>query len=74
MRITVRGVHGWVLPHQVGIRKAYDQFENGEFVDEDLEGRTRKLGKQAAKYAFITPDVTSAEADEREAEEAAADD
>lgn len=69
MRITVRGVHGWVLPHQVGIRKAYEQFENGEFVDEDLEERTRKLGTQATKYAFITPDVTSAEA-----EEAAADD
>ncbi|SHL49034.1 NADPH-dependent FMN reductase [Haladaptatus paucihalophilus] len=74
MRITVRGVHGWVLPHQVGIRKAYDQFENGEFKDEDLEERTRKLGEQAAKYAFITPDVTSAEADETEAGEAAADD
>lgn len=69
MRITVRGVHGWVLPHQVGIRKAYEQFENGEFVDDDLEERTRKLGTQATKYAFITPDVTSAEA-----EEAAADD
>ncbi|MFC4359572.1 NADPH-dependent FMN reductase [Halobium salinum] len=27
MRSTVRGVHGWVVPHQVGIRKAYDRFE-----------------------------------------------
>lgn len=73
MRITVRGVHGWVLPHQVGIRKAYEQFEDGEFVDEDLEERVRKLGTQAVKYAFLDPDVTSSEADEAEAE-AAADD
>ena len=77
MRITVRGVHGWVLPHQVGIRKAYEQFDDGEFVDEDLEERVRKLGAQAAKYAFLDPDVTSSEADEEraeEVEEAAADD
>ncbi|WP_231185887.1 NADPH-dependent FMN reductase [Haladaptatus sp. DYF46] len=73
MRITVRGVHGWVLPHQVGIRKAYEQFEDGEFVDGDLEERVRKLGTQAVKYAFLDPDVTSSEADEAEAE-AAADD
>ncbi|WP_458207224.1 NADPH-dependent FMN reductase [Haladaptatus sp. NG-SE-30] len=72
MRITVRGVHGWVLPHQVGIRRAYDQFEDGEFVDEDLEERTRKLGRQAVEYAFITPEVTSTEADETD--EATADD
>ncbi len=66
MRITVRGVHGWVLPHQVGIRKAYEQFEDGEFVDEDLEERVRKLGTQAVKYAFLDPDVTSSEANESE--------
>ncbi len=27
MRATVRGVHGWVVPHQVGIRNASDRFE-----------------------------------------------
>ena len=77
MRITVRGVHGWILPHQVGIRKAYEQFDDGEFVDEELEERVRKLGAQAVKYAFLDPDVTSSEADEERAEEleeAAADD
>ena len=70
LRITVRGVHGWVLPHQVGIRNAYDQFENGQFKDEDLEERTRKLGRQLVEYAFITPDVTAAETES----EATADD
>ncbi|WP_458190528.1 NADPH-dependent FMN reductase [Haladaptatus sp. NG-WS-4] len=72
MRITVRGVHGWALPHQVGIRRAYDQFEDGEFIDKDLEERTRKLGRQAVEYAFITPEVTSTEVDETD--EATADD
>ena len=66
LRITVRGVHGWVLPHQVGIRKAYDQFEpdpdaidERAFVDEGLEERVEKLGRMLVEYAFITPDVTS---------------
>jgi azobenzene reductase len=27
MRSTVRGVHGWVVPHQVGVRKAYDNLD-----------------------------------------------
>ena len=69
MRITVRGVHGWVLPHQVGIRNAYEKFEGGEFVDEDLEERTRKLGRQAVQYAGINPDVTGTGADEAAADD-----
>ena len=66
LRITVRGVHGWVLPHQVGIRKAYDAFEadpdaidGRRFVDPDLEERVEKLGRQLTEYAFIEPEVTS---------------
>jgi azobenzene reductase len=66
LRITVRGVHGWVLPHQVGIRGASGEFEadpdaiDGRmFVDEKLEERTRKLGRMLAEYAFIEPHVSS---------------
>ena len=66
LRITVRGVHGWILPHQVGIRKAYDAFaddpdgiDGRRFVDPDLENRVEKLGRQLAEYAFIEPDVTA---------------
>lgn len=66
MRTTVRGVHGWVVPLQVGIRGAYDVFEEREepadpgeigadseyaFTDEDLYDRTVKLGRQVAGYA-----------------------
>lgn len=55
MRTSVRTVRGWTLPHEVGIRGAYDAFEDGEFVDEDLEARTRKLGRLAVEYANIEP-------------------
>ncbi|ELY64330.1 NADPH-dependent FMN reductase [Natronococcus jeotgali] len=70
LRITVRGVHGWVLPHQVGIRGASSTFEpepeaidGRAFVDETLEERTRKLGRMLAEYAFIEPDVSSPRTD-----------
>lgn len=73
MRVTARGVHAWVLPHQVGIRGARNRIEDGEFLEEDLEERVRKLGEQAVEYAFITPDVTT-ENTEAEGAESAADD
>ncbi|MDG5758346.1 NAD(P)H-dependent oxidoreductase [Natronococcus sp. A-GB1] len=66
LRITVRGVHGWVLPHQVGIRGASGEFEadpeaidGRAFVDEKLEDRTRKLGRMLVEYAHIEPDVST---------------
>ena len=66
LRMTVRGVHGWVLPHQVGIRKASEQFEvdssaidGRAFVDPDLQARVCRLGEQLVQYAFIDPAVTS---------------
>ncbi len=66
LRITVRGVHGWVLPHQVGIRGASSEFvadpeavDGRAFVDEKLEERTRKLGRMLVEYAHIEPDVSS---------------
>lgn len=66
MRVTVRGVHGWVMPHQVGIRAASDKFgERDEpadddelgsgaryaFVDDGLRDRTETLGRRIATYA-----------------------
>ena len=61
MRVTVRGVHGWVLPHQVGIRSAYDKVESAdepvgklsdgtvierEITDEDIADRLETLGEE----------------------------
>jgi len=60
MRVTVRGVHGWVVPHQVGVRNAYDRVEEtdepvghlgdgtavtGRFPEEDLAERVERLGE-----------------------------
>lgn len=58
LRITVRGVHGRVLPHQVGIRNASDRFEAAEdapdgrvFVDDDLRERVERLGRELVEEA-----------------------
>ena len=74
LRITVRGVHGWVLPHQVGIRNASSRFEDDPdapddraFLEEKLQERVEKLGRMLVEYAYIDPEVTSprtAEADD----------
>ncbi|OIB55544.1 NADPH-dependent FMN reductase [Natrialba sp. SSL1] len=68
LRITVRGVHGWVLPHQVGIRNASSRFVEGDkpeaidgrqFEEPKLQERVEKLGRMLTEYAFIEPDVSS---------------
>ncbi|WP_336362366.1 NADPH-dependent FMN reductase [Halalkalicoccus salilacus] len=60
LRASVRAVHGWTLPHEVGIRNASNRFdEDGGFRDRDLEARVRKLGRQAVEYAFIEPEPTT---------------
>ena len=58
LRITVRGVHGRVIPHQVGIRNASDRFEAAEdapdgraFVDDDLRDRVERLGRELVEEA-----------------------
>lgn len=51
MRSTVRNVHGWVLPQQLGIPRVSSQFEGGEFVDADLRDRAETLGRLVADHA-----------------------
>jgi len=55
LRTGIRTVHGWTLPHEVGIRGAYNAFDDGEFVDPDLAARVDKLGRMAVEYARIEP-------------------
>lgn len=58
LRTGVRTVHGWTLPHEVGIRGASNAFDaDGEFVDPDLEARVRKLGRMATEYARLEPEA-----------------
>jgi len=76
MRSTVRGVHGWTLPLEVGLRGARNAFEErdrepepGElgsdsqyaFVDESLRARTCKLGYRVGVYAQRAPEFIEIE-------------
>jgi len=63
MRVTVRGVHGHVVPHQVGIRNASDRFDGEEFVHEGLRERTETLGREvvtaAERFAAVRPPASA---------------
>jgi len=56
LRSTIRGVHGWVVPHQVGIRGARNHFTEGELTTESLADRVRKLGRIVAQDAQLRAD------------------
>lgn len=76
MRTTVRGVHGWTLPTQVGLRGARNYFEERDsnpapdelgsdseyaFTDDDLRARTCKLGYRVGIYASRAPEFIEIE-------------
>jgi NAD(P)H-dependent FMN reductase len=66
VRAVVRGVHGWTVPHQVGIRKAYDRFDGDELTDDGLRERVEELGEQVTRYAHIdrVPEADAPAADD----------
>jgi NAD(P)H-dependent FMN reductase len=51
MRSTVRGVHGFVVPRQVGIRDASAKFAAGEVTDDGIRDRLDALAEQVVDYA-----------------------
>jgi NAD(P)H-dependent FMN reductase len=58
MRATVRGVHGHVVPEQVGIRNAGSKFQpdptaldDRAITDPDIESRLRDLGEAVVRDA-----------------------
>jgi len=55
LRSVCRALDAWVLPHQVAIPKASDQFVNGELDDSALAERVETLGQRAVEYASIEP-------------------
>ncbi|AEN06632.1 NADPH-dependent FMN reductase [Halolamina sp.] len=76
MRSTVRGVHGWTLPMEVGLRGARNMFEEREhaaepgelgsdseyrFTDDSLRARTCKLGYRVGTYAKRAPEFIGIE-------------
>jgi NAD(P)H-dependent FMN reductase len=64
LRSVCRALDAWVIPHQAAVPSAYDQFEDGAFVDDDLAARVRTLGRRAVQYANIEPDPDSFESQE----------
>ncbi|WP_380679142.1 NADPH-dependent FMN reductase [Salinigranum sp. GCM10025319] len=51
MRSTVRGVHGVVVPRQVGIRNAREKFDTEGVVDAGIRDRLDELTAQVVDYA-----------------------
>jgi NAD(P)H-dependent FMN reductase len=48
---TVRNVHGWVVPEQVGVRRARNKFEDGALVDDDTADRLTSMTRQVVRHA-----------------------
>ncbi|WP_247730538.1 NADPH-dependent FMN reductase [Halovivax limisalsi] len=66
LRATVRNVHGWALPHEVGIGNASDAFvadpdaiDGRAFRDPSLRTRVETLGDRLVTYAFIDSERAS---------------
>jgi len=51
MRSTVRGVHGWVVPRQVGIRNASSKIQDDTVIDPDTADRLDDLAAQVVRHA-----------------------
>ena len=49
MRGTVRNVHGWVVPEQVGVRSARTKFVGG--IPDDIRGRLASMTRQVVRQA-----------------------
>ncbi|SEH14272.1 NAD(P)H-dependent FMN reductase [Natronorubrum sediminis] len=64
MRSVCRALNAWVIPHEAAVANSHSAFEDGEFVDEDLEERVATLGRRAVQYATIEPDPDSFQSDQ----------
>jgi len=64
LRSVCRALNAWVIPHQVAVPRAHAQFDDGDLVDEDLDGRVLTLGRRAVQYADIEPDPESLEGEQ----------
>ena len=54
LRSVGRALHAWVVPEQVSIPKAWQEFdEAGNVKDPKLEERLRRVGRQVARFASL---------------------
>ncbi|APW98942.1 NADPH-dependent oxidoreductase [Halobiforma lacisalsi AJ5] len=64
LRSVCRALNAWVIPHEAAVPRSGSAFEDGAFVDPDLEERVATLGVRAVQYATIEPDPDSFESDQ----------
>lgn len=51
LRVTLRWVHAWVIPHQTAIGRAWQAFDEDEgIVDEKQRERVQRIGADVVKY------------------------
>ncbi|WP_255149231.1 NADPH-dependent FMN reductase [Halorarius halobius] len=62
LRVVMRALNAWVLPHQAALPRVGSHFEGGELVDDDLRDRVETLGRRCVEYANIEPDPRTFEA------------
>jgi len=53
LRSVCRALDAWVLPTQVAVPNSHAQFEDGAFVDADLQERVETLGAELVRYAGV---------------------
>jgi NAD(P)H-dependent FMN reductase len=53
LRAVCRALDAWVLPTHVAVPNSHAQFEDGAFVDADLEARIETLGTELVRYAGV---------------------
>jgi NAD(P)H-dependent FMN reductase len=54
LRAVGRSLHAWVLPDEVSIPQAWQQFdEDGSLKSSDLSERLVELGRQLARFSFL---------------------
>lgn len=54
LRTIGRSLHAWVIPDQVSIPQAFNQFDaDGQPKDKELRDRLLRLGQQVARFAVL---------------------
>lgn len=54
LRTIGRALHAWVVPQQVLIARAWQQFDSaGKLKDANLDQRLREVGRQVARFAYL---------------------
>jgi NAD(P)H-dependent FMN reductase len=54
LRIVCRSLHAWVVPEQVSVTQASQQFDpDGKPVDAGLSENLMQVGRQVARFSYL---------------------